>query len=486
MTALTLFDTQKKQLIYALKKARSLDCSEMGTGKTPPACIYTKYMVEREQIRVIWVSTKSIHEKNKLELMAWTGLSSDDITIIPDGATVEKKEKAALKDSKVWLMTVEFFNKNLKLMLGKYPNIKGVIVDEAHLYFANWESKRSQTFLKLIKYMDRVHVMTATHVKSGKLTNSYFFVHFLNPMYYATYADFKQTHEVKDLMGNVVGYRNHHVLKEFFDKYAIKFSVKEVYGDIPTVLQRVPFEMLPAQRKAYDKLRSEGILELENSIIEDTNGGLTALRLRQITNHPHKIALPVDWDRKGKIIDYAEEVIYTGTTPKQQYILEFLQTTQDQVAIFAPFVYEQEALFEFLSNQGYRCGLINASVSAARRAEIDRMFQAGDLDVIVASPKTAGIGFNWSKLNHIIFHSLDYGDDDFKQALARAKRGKRDTPLLVHLLEYDDSSDQYMMWGVYHKSVNTNLVDSKSEIVRFPRPRDPNDAFIWSSKMEFS
>lgn len=44
---------------------------------------------------------------------------------------------------------------------------------------------------------------------------------------------------------------------------------------------------------------------------------------------------------------------------------------------------------------GFKVGLINGTVSAKKRGEIDLAFQAGELDIVVASPATASVRFKW-------------------------------------------------------------------------------------------
>jgi hypothetical protein len=73
------------------------------------------------------------------------------------------------------------------------------------------------------------------------------------------------------------------------------------------------------------------------------------------------------------------------------------------------------------------------------------------------------VGFNWGMLNTIIFASMDYGDDSFVQAYRRAIRGKRDKPLLIIVLEYEDSIDQRIFDIVQMKSKEANLIDETKE-----------------------
>lgn len=110
--------------------------------------------------------------------------------------------------------------------------------------------------------------------------------------------------------------------------------------------------------------------------------------------------------------------------------------------IFAVVKHQQERLVEICQKMGFRTGLINGDVSTARRAAIDEEFQAGRLDIVVASPATASVGFNWSHLDTVIFMSIDFMDSSFLQGYRRAMPGVRTSPLLIYVMEYEKSVDQ--------------------------------------------
>lgn len=114
-------------------------------------------------------------------------------------------------------------------------------------------------------------------------------------------------------------------------------------------------------------------------------------------------------------------------------------------------------------------GVIHGHIPQLHRVKIDEDFQAGKLDVVVCSAATAGVGFNWGHVNTVIFHSLNYGDDEFLQAIARAKRGIRSETLKIVLLEYENSIDQPVMWAVHHNSRNSHLSNPDNPIIYFPR-----------------
>ncbi len=95
----------------------------------------------------------------------------------------------------------------------------------------------------------------------------------------------------------------------------------------------------------------------------------------------------------------------------------------------------------------------------------------GRLQFIVASPASAGVGYNWNFLNTMIFVTTEYEDESFIQAYRRGIRGKRETPLRIVLLAYRNTIEEYIYLQVEKKSRDANLVDeTKNELFLISKP----------------
>jgi SNF2 family DNA or RNA helicase len=115
---------------------------------------------------------------------------------------------------------------------------------------------------------------------------------------------------------------------------------------------------------------------------------------------------------------------------------------------------------------GFRVGKINGDVSTKRRFEIDDDFKAGYLDIVIGSPATMAVGYNWGHVDTVVFMSLDYMDSSFIQGYRRAIRGKRTTPCLIYVLEYENSVDQKIFAIVQKKSALAHAVDETQERIQ--------------------
>ena len=470
--SLTLRDYQKQSLAKLIHTPRMLDRSQAGTGKTAPACVYTRYVVGHLKKRVVWIQPTSLIDKNHKEILMWTGLQEHEVVKL---AGTRPKKLEILKDNriKVFLCTAEAF---ADYMLAYWPDLKGsevfaIICDEPHMYYRGYNSKRCQKFDTVCQRRPDIEVkfLTATPTPYGKLTSAYIYCRVIEPMFYKTYRFFQGTHEILDLFGSVTGWQNHEVLNQFLARYSICHTAHQVYGDVEEYIVRQTVKLLGKHEEVYRQFEEMGVLELQDSIDMGTAPAQSTLRCRQILNHPHNIQIPIGWDVSGKPAEFENLNLTKGKETGKDKLLAEYMAEGNQIAIFAPFVFEQEHIKEYLEGLGYKGGLINGSVSAVQRNQVDTEFREGKLDFVIASPQTAATGFNWGFLNTVIFHSMDYGDDGFTQAIARAKRGVRENPLRIVILEYENTIEQLMLVKIRRSSIDSNKVSPECPVLTFPR-----------------
>ena len=86
---------------------------------------------------------------------------------------------------------------------------------------------------------------------------------------------------------------------------------------------------------------------------------------------------------------------------------------------------------------------------------------------MVASPATAGVGFDMPVLDHVVFVTPDYQDVNWIQGYRRGIRGQRDTALLVTTLEYRNTIEGRQYQIISQKSELAHQVDPSRPILRF-------------------
>lgn len=499
---------------------RFLDKSHAGSGKTPTQCALTGFLMRKKpsellpltlnitkmaqipsdfhmqkysativtkgqfNCRVIWIQPMSLLNKNQKEILTWNvDLKPEQVQIVK-GTHLQRQKISLDERCLVWLMTAEAYAKYIVDMRSKFPDILQVICDEPHLYYRGFNSKRTNAFVVNTPAWCRINFMTATPTPRGKLQGAYTYCHMIQKSYYGSYDFFMRTHAEFDDYGSVVEWKNHEVLKKFLDNYSIGWTTKDMYGEIEEFIVRDVLPMDKKVEKVYRQFEQEGITEIKEIVLEAKTGGTNSLRIRQMLAHPHKISLPSGWDASGKPTSFEEVNIFEGATPKLERLLEYAEEGEPLI-IFGTFTAEIEKIAEYLESKKFRVGVIHGGVPQNRRNNIDMEFQAGNLDVVVCSAATAGIGLNWGHVNTVIFHSLNYGDDEFLQAVARAKRGVRNVALRIVLLEYEDTADQYVMWAVHHNSKSSNKANPDNPIIYFPKATTNHDDALNGLSMDY-
>ena len=107
-------------------------------------------------------------------------------------------------------------------------------------------------------------------------------------------------------------------------------------------------------------------------------------------------------------------------------------------------------------------GLINGSVVGAGTAELAKRVERGEFQVLVASPATMAVGFNFEFVSSVVFVSADYDNSAFHQACFRGNRGTRSTPLPIYILCVNCKVEKKFWKKVLsEKETYKNIVDSQ-------------------------
>lgn len=433
---------QMGDLAFYMAHHRGLNISDPGCRKTGSACVYAYWLWTEKKVGTAWAMPLSLLKKNREEMLAFTDFKPEDVIIVTGTATQRAKQFAS--GAKVYLMGFDCFSTNWEQL----PDfVDALIVDELHMGYGGHFSKRTQNLYAAMEKITYFLALTGTLI-NGRLSSAYPAIQIIEPKNYQNYDCFMFIHAINDSFGKVRAWTQPERVAKFLGRHAIRHSFEQVYGKEAKVVINELCEMDPAQRLAYEEFEEAGLLELEDSWLEGSLPGVNFIRCRQLMEHPQTFGAPLD------------KITLTGKEQRLMIHLEDAKNTGKPLLIFAVFQPQQDRLVEICKKMGFRVGLINGTVSTKRRGEIDEQFQAGLLDIVVASPATASVGFNWGHLDTIVFMSIDFMDSSFLQGYRRAMRGVRTSPLLIYVMEYEKSVDQRIFKIVEIKSAMAVEVDA--------------------------
>jgi len=454
---LALREKQVTDLSFYLNNDRWLNLSDPGVGKTPSVCVYIEHLFTSEGTQTLWTMPKSLLRKNKMELHNFTNLTDEQVIII-DGTPKQRAEQMSRKEGVVWLMGFTRYGDDWKTLKDQHPNINATFIDESHMGFKSHNSKRTKSLFQSMRKIKYFGVMSGTLI-DGRLDSCYPAIHIIEPRYYASHFSFLMQHAIMDDMGQVQMWTGHDKIGRIFMRHGIRRTFEEEYGKEEPVIQVDWCDMHPKQLRAYTEFEEQAVLELdeyldkiESDVLEGFEGGVKAIRCRQIMAHPHTFKILKD-----------DEL--TGKDEQLMIHLEDHKNTGKPLLIYSVLQPEQERIYSLCNKLGFRVGLINGNVPAKVRGQIDVDFQNGDLDIVVASPETTAVGYNWGHLDHIIFASIDYKDSNFTQGYKRAIRKKRERALRVTVLGYNCPVEKSIFKIVNAKSRSLNKVDPTYKVL---------------------
>ncbi|MFF8382406.1 SNF2-related protein [Streptomyces kanasensis] len=150
---------------------------------------------------------------------------------------------------------------------------------------------------------------------------------------------------------------------------------------------------------------------------------LTALK--QICNHPAQYLKEEDAprlaDRSGKL-ELLDE------------LLDTILAEDGSVLVFTQYVRMARLLQDHLAARGVRAQLLHGGTPVARREEMVRRFQDGEVPVFLLSLKAAGTGLNLTRAGHVVHYDRWWNPAVEAQATDRAYRIGQTQPVQVHRL----------------------------------------------------
>lgn len=258
--------------------------------------------------------------------------------------------------------------------------------------------------------------------------------------------------------------------KQFLEKYA-NFKTTYVRGFeelVPTTLRKDMRVELAEFMKPY----------LIRYTLDDIEDGVPGFEEQDIWLEHSKETMKLTKDNK-ELLDVAMKQIEEGKMPKNmpsistfRKDLAFLKVEnalphienlvkQDiPLVIFAVHVEAVHRLAGHLSK--YFLGMCTGETPTGQRQQIVDDFQEGKTNIIIATIKSLGVGFNITRATHAIFLESAYNGDDNRQAMARIRRkGQKNHCVFQFLLlpgvdEENAGIDELVLKGARRKSKDSD------------------------------
>jgi len=409
---------QAQHCAFHITHRASLNYSACATGKTYTMAWLAEYYWKTEQCKTVLINPISLSVKNKDEIVRFTDFAEDEVQIV-SGTPAKRAVQWKNTKAKVFIVGPDLFGKEWEQML---PDVKSILVDESHLAYSGHKSARTQAFYMAQKKANHITFFTATPIGSGKASSIYYAFCCCAPLVFANFKRFMNYFAIYNSLGYIIGWRHMDVLGEQLKKFSVGISFKEAFKNAAENI--VSFETCDFGdsdiEEKYRSMEDDALMELDDRYVEANSGGVKLLRCRQLLECPEVFGLEPKIRAKDELL--------------KSHLQHILDGSEKQILVYSAFVAEQERIVRICSEMGLRAGLINGSVVGAARASVAKKFESGEFQVLVASPATMAIGFNFEFVSSVVFVSADYDNSAFHQACFRGNRGTRSTPLPIYIL----------------------------------------------------
>lgn len=264
-----------------------------------------------------------------------------------------------------------------------------------------------------------------------KLINSYW-------RFYERYVDYYEDpdtgyHEVQ-------GTRNQKELRELFGPFYIRRLKSEVMKDLPPkIYQQYNVDLLPKQRKAYDSMKDQ----LLSWVGENEDQPLMApvviaqlIRLQQFTLGYGEIQSITKVNVDGGVRKERVETSFKLHEPsvKLDALMDILEDLGDSQCVV--YTTSKQAVMlagKRLEKASIPFGMITGDISQTVRAEVLRKFKSGEMQVILATIRSGGVGLNLQHCSTMIFLDRDWSPSKNQQAEDRLHRSGQQNN--VHIID---------------------------------------------------
>lgn len=443
-----LFGFQRADVDFFANHPHSLNALEMGLGKTVESIAAVEerrlragtepgrvLVIAPAKIRGAWADTLAVGPRDANGDAIIASWEPKDCVIVEGNATKRRKQLDAA-GPETWVI-VNWEKLRLMPELAKMP-WEAVIADECHRA-KNRKAKQTKALWKITAPMQLG--LTGTPIINTP-DDLWSILRWLRPEQYAThtagggYWSFFHTYveSYQTQYGPVcTGVRNPEALRfELADKMIRRTKTQEL--DIPEkIIETIPVELNPGQRKLYTAAEKDFWLEVEQAVeaglelpdkdlnIESLslmipNGGARLTRLRQIVSTPALLGA----DDDSAKLDTAVELI-TDNQPKQFVVFCWYEGTT-----------------KFLADRLERLKppLRVERITGKTGDPTDRVkrFQAGEIDVLVNTIAAGGSGLTLTAADTAIFVEEDWTPAMNLQAQDRLwRQGQRNAVTIINL-----------------------------------------------------
>ncbi len=378
---------------------------EQGTGKTKVIIDTASYLYETKKIdALVVIAPNRVHrdswirdgvEKHlpyriKRQCFVYDGKrNSTDKEELEDGLKIFTYNIEALSSGKA--------GEEVERVLKKYRCI--FVIDESH-QIKNFQAKRTKEILRLGKLANYKRILTGTPITNGT-EDMYTQLLFLdeNILGIKSFYAFKSRYCVMGGYNNysIVSYKRIEELQEKISLYCARILKKDCL-DLPAkTYQKELFDMTEKQKKAYQDLVKDGILQFNDGLDFKVETALTlTMKLQQIASG---FLIDTDQDRLLKLVP-------ANKNPRLLKLKELLTKIEGKVIIWSRFKNDINDIMDIVGDKGVR---YDGSIEKENSIDnIDKFRNDPSIKYFISNPQSGGTGLNLTIATTVIYYNNSF------------------------------------------------------------------------------
>ena len=421
------FDSQVKTVVFLLQHKRCYNFSDLGTGKTLGHLWCADFLMVNDKVKQVLVvcplSTMGSvwrseiffnlpHRRSRIahgtqeDRLAAINSEADFLIINHDGVSIPSVEAAIIR----------------KIRSGQI----GIVIIDELTAFKKHTTKRSKSMQRICNACgDKVGVQGITGSPTpNKAAEAFGLGKVVNPDSKGMTKYFKQFQMKVEYQAGPylwLSLPNSEQVVNAALQPAIRFKRSECI-DIPDCqyIERI-VEFTPSQRKVYDKMKDDLLVEYDAGEITAVNAAVKMTKLLQIA--------------AGSVKDDLGNIMKLDSSTRDEQLWEiFEETGQTKLVVAAAFTATIEHLVAFFKARGVRCEAIQGDVKHDVRTQRINDFQNGPLQVLVIQPQSASHGITLTASHVIVWYSLIASGEYHVQFNGRITRAGQKVKQLIYYL----------------------------------------------------
>lgn len=422
-----LWAHQKSAVELAKERSHLALLFETGTGKSATIIniLRNDYNSRKKVCNTVIFTPLSVCPQFKQEFARFSKISPDDILVLTGpGAKRVKQLEARMATKKPCIVITNYESVQIKAFyeaLGKFaPEI--VVLDESQRC-KDASGVRSKKLFPLCLQARRRFIMSGTPILNSMLDifgqfklmdptifgpnfflfrTKYFYDKNARLPSHIHFPDWQPRPEAAKKIGQLVSQASVH-------------AKKSECLDLPPLLKiKIPVELSPSQRAAYESMAKEFVAEIDGVQTVAEFAMTKTLRMQQIL--------------AGFVQPSSDEdPAWVDDLPRMQALRDLLESIGGKkTIIWTTFRPTYKEIAKVCDSLKLKYVLLTGEQSANEKQQAIEDFCRGNAQVIISNPAAGGVGVNLTEAGYAIYYSRGYSLEHFLQSEARNFRGGSD------------------------------------------------------------